>query len=326
MTALIKHSLAGAWQFRQAGCDKWLPASVPGGVHTDLLAIGKIADPFVGDEENCVQWVAEQDWEYRRVFTVDAAFLAAQRVFLVCDGLDTLAEVRLNEHIIGSADNMFRQYRWDVGGALHAGENEIRILFRSAVEYITERQHERPMTDVNDVIHGAPYLRKAPSPFGWDWGPKIPPVGIWRDIRLEGYDIARLDDVHLRQRHAHGQATLAATVTAEQWAEAPLHVAMRVTGPDGRTHTVKSPLDANGTTLELLVARPRLWWPNGYGAQPLYHVVVALLHGATTLDQHTYQVGLRTIELRQEPDEWGRSFTFVVNGVPIFQRIELDSG
>ncbi len=320
MPALIEHSLDGAWQFREASSNEWLPANVPGGVHTDLLAAGRIADPFVGDEEKRVQWVAERDWEYRRVFHVESGLHEADRVFILCEGLDTLAEVRLNGELLGRTDNMFRSYRWEVKHLLRAGENEVRVLFRSPVQYVTERQRERPMVDVNDVIHGAPYLRKAPSHFGWDWGPKLPAIGIRRPIRLEGYNAARLTDVHIRQRHEHGQVAVAATVATERWGQAPLHATLRLTTPDGQTQTAAIALDTDHQTLELTVDQPQLWWPHGYGAQPLYRVEVLLTSGDTLLDRRAYQVGLRTIELRQEPDNWGRSFTFVVNGVPIFAK------
>jgi beta-mannosidase len=320
MTAPFEQSLAGEWQFRQAGSEDWLPASVPGGVHTDLMANGRIVDPFVGDEEKRVQWAAEQDWEYRRVFAAEPDLLAAAHVFLVCDGLDTLAEVELNGQGVGSTENMFRQYRWDVRQALRAGQNELRILFRSAVRYAAARQRERPLPDVNDPLPGAPYLRKAPCHFGWDWGPRLPAVGIWRGLRLEGYGATWLADVDLRQEHTEGQVVLTATVTAERWEQTPLRVTMRLTAPDGRLQIAEAPLEAERQSIALPVDRPRLWWPNGYGEQPLYRVDIALASDTTIMDKRTYQVGLRTIELRQEPDEWGRSFTFLVNGTPIFAK------
>jgi beta-mannosidase len=320
MTGLRHYSLNGEWQFQEAGREEWMSASVPGGVHTDLLAAGRIADPFVGDEEKRVQWVAERDWMYRRVFEVAADLLELPHLFLVCDGLDTLAEVWLNGQRLGSAENMFCRYRWDVRAALRTGENELRILFRSAVRYAAERHSQRPLPDVNDPLPGAPYLRKAPSHFGWDWGPRLPAIGIWRELRLEGYGTARFDDLHLRQRHAAGQVTLTATITTEHWGQEPLRAALRLTAPNGQVQTAEAALDAERQAIELPIERPQLWWPHGYGAQPLYQVEVVLLSGETILDRCSYQIGLRTIELRQEPDQWGRSFTFVVNGVPIFAK------
>jgi len=366
-------SLTGTWEFREAQTDdspgsfdfaqdrhsqgQWLPAQVPGSVHTDLLALGRIPDPFVADNELHVQWVAERDWEYRLTFQVlpdpsaapgtgpsaalGTGLLAEERIFLICEGLDTLADVTLNGQPVGHAENMFRHYRWDVTSLLVEGENELRIFFPSPVTYIRNRQAEQPLMTPSQSIAGGPYLRKAPCQFGWDWGPQLPPIGIWQDIRLEGYSVARLDNVHLRQRHdpPPSSVTVSADVTVERWQEADLRAVLRLTAPDGQTQEEtgffgKNPV--SGKTLEIEVADPQLWWPNGYpstspalskveglrtgGAQPLYEAEVALYQGETLCDRRTFQLGLRTLELRQEPDEFGTSFTFVVNGVPIFAK------
>ena len=321
---MIKQTLSGSWQFRQTGSDEWLPARVPGGVHTDLLAAGRIPDPFAGDNEKRVQWVAESDWEYRRPFVVDADLLNESQVFLVCDGLDTLAEVTLNGQLIASADNMYRQYRWGVKSLLHTGENELRITFHSPVTYVTEQEKIRTLPGVGDLkINGASHLRKAPSHFGWDWGPRLPPSGIWKDIRLEAYSVARLVDVHVRQQHSTGQVSVSALATIEAQAASrisdasSLRVTLTITAPDGRPRSIEGVADQ---TLVLPIDQPQLWWPNDFGAQPLYQVEIKLLQDDVELDRRIYAIGLRMIELRQQPDEWGRSFTFVVNGVPIFAK------
>ncbi|MEP6774392.1 MAG: glycoside hydrolase family 2 protein [Chloroflexota bacterium] len=320
MTHPVKQSLAGEWQFREAGSVEWLPASVPGGVHTDLLRAGRIEDPFVGDEEKRVQWVAQQDWEYRRTIFIDEHLLSHDRVQLVCDGLDTLATVILNGRHIGVAENMFRPYRWDVRDALRAGENEILVAFASPVAYAAARNNIRPMPDVNNPIPGAPYLREAPSHFGWDWGPHLPPIGIWRDIRLEAYSIARLADVAVRQHHSGGKVTLSVSVLAEIYGEAPLRVSLRLTSPSGQTQTTSTLVHLDRAEISLPVTSPQLWWPNGYGEQPLYIVEITLDSGGALADTAVYTLGLRTLELRQLPDEWGTSFTFVVNGLPVFAK------
>ena len=316
-----KHSLAGAWNFRQAGTQEWLQATVPGGVHTDLLALGKIPDPFVGDNEKRVQWVAEQNWEYRHSFTVSPDLFQQPHIWLVCDGLDTLAVVNLNGVELGHTDNMFRQYRWDVKGLLQEGENELFIAFGSPVRYCAERQAVRPMMGVSQAIPGGPHLRKAPCQFGWDWGPQLPPIGVWKDIRLEGCASARIEEVHLRQVHIDGQVTIEARVSVQNWDGAACSVRMQVIAPDGQARVTEAGVtpgkDAN---LQIQVANPQLWWPNGYGEQPLYQVNVELYLADDVWDQKDYQLGLRTIELRQEPDEWGKSFTFVVNGQAIFAK------
>lgn len=312
-------SLAGKWQFRQLDDAEWLPAQVPGGVHTDLLALDRMPDPFVADNEKRVQWVAESDWEYRRSFAVEAELLTEEKIFLVCDGLDTLAEVILNGTSLGKTENMFRQYQWEVKSLLQQNENELHLIFASPVKYAAERQAERPMRAV-DQLPGAPYLRKAPCHFGWDWGPKLPPIGIWKEIRLEGYSVARLTDVHLRQHHEASKASIEATLTMERWQETPLTARLGVVTPSGETLETQATVNAEKQTLTVSIPQPQYWWPNGYGEQPLYTVTVTLLANDQVRDERTWQMGLRTIELRREPDTWGESFTFVVNGVPIFAK------
>ncbi len=321
---MIQQNLNGAWQFRKIGDAEWAPAVVPGGVHTDLLALGRIPDPFVADNENAVQWIAESDWEYRLLFYATPALLEEEKIFLVCNGLDTLAEVWLNGQQLGETNNMFRQYRWQGQELLHAGENELRIVFRSPLAFLRARQAKQPLLGGGD-IPGGPHLRKAPYQWGWDWGPKLPPIGIWRDVRLEGYTTARLEDIHLRQHHGNNGVTLQAAVRLEQWQDADLRVVLQITPPDGEAQTVQAdPSRCESKppfcNLEAAIRNPQLWWPNGYGAQPLYEVNVSLWRGEALLDWRVVRIGLRTLELRREPDEWGESFQFVVNGTPIFAK------
>jgi beta-mannosidase len=326
--------LTGEWTFRKIDEQEWLPAQVPGGVHTDLLAAGRIMDPFAADNEKQVQWIAESDWTYRRTFDVDPELLGEDRVYLVCDGLDTLAEVSLNGDQLAATDNAFRQYSWEIKSRLREGRNELSIVFRSPVRHVAAKHGERPLPGVSQAIVGGPYLRKAPCQFGWDWGPQLPPIGIWKEVRLEGYSAARLGDVHLRQHHGDEGVTIAATVTVDIWDDGVTQVALRVSGPDGRNWTERVPVHRGAQPIQVHIDRPQLWWPNGYGPvadetapassvggvaeQPLYAVTVLVLRGDFALDQRHYQMGLRTLDLRREADEWGESFTFVVNGVPIF--------
>jgi beta-mannosidase len=321
---MFKQTLSGTWQFRQFGEKDWLPASVPGGVHTDLLALGRIPDPFVADNEKHVQWVAEKDWEYQRVFRTDKALAGEERKILVCDGLDTLAEVSLNGKLLGKADNMFRRWSWDVSSLLKAGENELKIVFRAPVPYIKAMQADKPLIGGGD-IPGGPHLRKAPCQWGWDWGPKLPPIGIWKDIRLEGYSQAKFEDVHIRQIHTDGKVTIRAAVEVKQWKDTALRVMLKIIAPDGQVQVAEAvPTQtgegASSCNLQSEMLEPQLWWPNGFGKQPLYQLEMTLESAKTVLERRSYQIGLRTVELRREPDTWGESFTFVVNGVPIFAK------
>lgn len=327
--------LTGTWHFHRAGTEEWLQATVPGGVHTDLLALGRIPDPFVADNERRVQWVAESDWEYRYSFICRPELLTEEKILLICDGLDTLATITLNGHELGRTDNMYRRYRWDVKSLLGTQDaNELLVSFASPLRYVAQKQAIRALPGVPHAIPGGPYLRKAPCHFGWDWGPQLPPIGIWKDIRLEGYSVAHLDDVHLQQHHIAGQVTVEARVNVKRSSDVPLAVMVQVTTPQGEV--LREVATISGGSSEALVRvpilQPQLWWPNGYGEQPLYHVEISLYHSdpspahsapgpqSSALDVRTYQLGLRTVELRQQEDQWGRSFAFVVNGVQVFAK------
>jgi beta-mannosidase len=319
-------SLAGGWEFRQAGTQEWLQGNVPGGVHTDLMALGRIPDPFVGDNEKQVQWVSEANWEYHTSFTCRDDLLQQEKIFLVCEGLDTLATVTLNGHELGKTNNMFRRYEWEVGEYLdQKRSNELVIRFASPVKYAAEKQAKRPMAGVPQAIAGGPHLRKAPCQFGWDWGPQLPPIGIWKDIRLEGYRGGRITDVHLRQEHKAGQVWVQAKLSIERWANVNLLERLRISAPDGAILEKSMPSGAGDEALvQVSIPEPELWWPNDYGEQPLYQVEVSLEQAdeleTNPIDQKHFQLGLRTIELRQQEDKWGRSFQFVVNGVPILAK------
>ena len=314
-----KQSLTSLWQFRQLGSIEWLPAQVPGGVHTDLMALARIPDPFVSDNEKRVAWVAESDWEYHTTFNVQADVFQRKNIWLVCDGLDTLALLTLNGKALGETNNMFRQYRFDIKPLLKAEGNELTITFKSPVKFVTEKNTARPMNGVSQAIAGGPHLRKAPCHFGWDWGPQLPPIGIWKDIYLEAYDSARISEVHLRQKHDNGKVTISARVEVEN-GNAPLSATLLVTAPDGSEQAESESFTSASGVVSVQVKNPQLWWPNGLGDQPLYQVRVLLSEGNQTLDEKKYQMGLRKIELKQEPDEWGKSFTFVVNGHPFFAK------
>jgi beta-mannosidase len=202
------------------------------------------------------------------------------------------------------------------------GSNELTITFHSSLKYVAEKQAVRPLPGVSQAIPGGPHLRKAPCQFGWDWGPQLPPAGIWKDIRLEGYREARLTEVYLRQDHSGEEVIVEARIACEHWGGLPVAALVRITTPQGEIISKEAAVPMQGeVALNVPIAHPELWWPNGYGGQPLYQVEVSLISKGPSreglLDLHRVQVGLRTIELRQTEDRWGRSFVFIVNGVPI---------
>jgi beta-mannosidase len=309
--------------FREANTkDTWLEGEIPGSVHTDLLKRGRIPDPFVADNELQVQWVAERDWLYKVTFPVDTDLLKEERVFLVCDGIDTLSEVSIGDHILSHTNNMFRRYQWDITEFLTDDEITIQFLFSSIVKYMQEKQAEYPLIGPSQSIPGGPYVRKAPCQFGWDWGPQLPPMGFWKDMRLEGYSIACLDDVAIDQHHDGAAVSVSANITLNRWQSGACKASLTLESPGGEKTKIDCVVRDDDTQfqLSLEVKDPQLWWPNGYGAQPLYDVSVHLFEGDKTLDIKHYQIGLHTVALHREPDAYGTSFTFVINDIPIFAK------
>ena len=306
-------SLNGAWSLTIPGTDFGLvPAQVPGSVYHDLLSAGRIPDPFFRDNENEALKLMEHDFLYARGFTADAALLACEAVLLRCEGLDTLAEISLNGAAVGRADNMHRIWEYDVKALLREGENRIEIRFSSPTKYIREAYAENPADGSSDAMVGFPLLRKAHCMFGWDWGPRLPDAGIWRDISLIGVDTARIRDVLVLQEHEESRVTLRVQTHVDQVSAGETAVSVAVTGPDGRVFT------GAGEDCEIAIDAPQLWWPAGFGEQPLYTVSVELSAGGAALDGWSRRIGLRTMTVSRRRDDWGESFSHCVNGVDVF--------
>ncbi|MEM0961401.1 MAG: glycoside hydrolase family 2 protein [Bacteroidota bacterium] len=315
-------SLDGPWTLTEAGApDAPIPASVPGVAHLDLLAAGRIPDPYVGANERDVQWVGERDWTFRRTFEVPPALLAAASITLCADGLDTLATVRVNGHVVAEADNMLRRWRWDVRDVLRPGENEIEVAFQSPLPELAERQAERVLPEWHGPLEpaGRGYVRKSPTTFGWDWGPVLITQGIWRSIRIEATAVARIADVHVRQQHQDGHVALTVAVESEAYTPG-LHALVTVSLDGDEVCRAEAPLADGAASCRLTVDEPALWWPNGMGDQPLYTVHVALRGDDGDADTWTREIGLRQLRLVRQPDEWGESFCFEANGVPFFAK------
>lgn len=314
--------------------DTTIPAAVPGTVHTDLLSAGLIPDPYVRDQERQQEWVGRTDWVYRRTFRLTRDFLNADRIELICEGLDTLASIEINGARIAQTRNAFRTHTFQLASLLKAGENEIAVRFSAPVSTALDLQSDRFYwhTGIDqERLSGVNHLRKSQCNFGWDWGPRCATAGIWRSIQLRSYNVAALDDIHVRQVELSEQsATLHVTATAARVGEAvpaALSVTLRIgddtvaagsasctADPDVNEHSVHA-------GMSLHVAEPRLWWPNGMGAQPLYELVCDLLdESGELLDRVVRRVGLRTVRLLREQDEWGEQFAFEVNGVPVFAK------
>ena len=302
--------LNGAWEMRPAEETAWMPATVPGSVYADLMDNGRMEDPFWRDNEMKAFPLMEKDYCYRRHFTLTAEELACDRLLLICEGLDTLATVRLNGVTVLEADNMHRRWEADALPFLREGENLIEVDFASPVNFM-RREYARSRVDGStDCVRGFPFLRKAHCMSGWDWGPRLPDAGIWRDIYLQPVRSGRLISVRVHQEHEDGRVTLHFFPEAEVCGDAQCTVRCTVTAPDGTVLTTEGD--------SLVIDDPQLWWPNGYGAQPLYTVLAELVCEGEVVDTWQRRIGLRTMTVRREKDQWGESFETCVNGVSIF--------
>ena len=312
-----KLSLNGAWTLDVIGDDggrlfSGVPAAVPGSVYHDLLTAELIPDPFWRDNETEALKLMEHCFRYARSFEVPEDLLACDRVLLRCEGLDTLADIGINGAPVGSADNMHRTWEFDAKPLLKPGTNEIVVTFRSPTKYIREAYAASRCDGSSDAMVGFPHLRKAHCMFGWDWGPRLPDAGIWRDISLIGVTRARLGGVLIRQRHEAGRVTCAIDAHVSRYGGGQLRVDTAITAPDGRVFT------GEGKRCEIEIDDPQLWWPRGYGDQPLYGVRVVLSLDGVELDRWEGRIGLRTMTVRREKDQWGESFCHCVNGVDVF--------
>ena len=333
--------LNAGWQFRAVGTtekpevQQWHPAQVPGVVHTDLLRNNLIPDPFDRDNEFRLQWIGLTDWEYQTTFQVDSASLSHEHIDLVFDGLDTFADVYLNEQAILHADNMFRRWRISAKPLLKPGPNTLRIVFHSAITkmipYVKSLPYILPSISTynfgnEENIATAPYTRKAPYQYGWDWGPRFMTEGIWQPVRLETWDALRIDNFHIHQRKVGSDV---ASLTAELDIEASkpttanlalVHDEMSDAQTGDGTQTLQLDAGMNHVSFPIRIAAPKLWYPVGYGPQNRYRFSAVVRIGRDVAARGESKTGLRSVELRRIPDQWGKSFEFVVNGIEVYSK------
>jgi beta-mannosidase len=329
------------WEFRALGdvdkaeAKEWHPAQVPGVVQTDLLRNKLIPDPFYRDNESRLQWIGLTDWEYRARFSLDAPTLAREHLDLVFEGLDTFADVYVNEQPMLHTDNMFRYWRVPAKPQLKQGDNTLRVVFHSAVlkmlPYVKSLPYVLPAISTTnggneEGIPTAPYTRKAPYQYGWDWGPRYVTEGIWQPVRLEAWDAVRIANFHIHQvRVSADQVRVLAEIEIESTRAGTATIAFshdELSGPASNDGTQTVPLDAgmNHVSFPIVIAKPKLWFPVAYGAQTRYRFSAVLRLGRQVAARTEVTTGLRSIELRRAVDEWGKSFEFVVNGIPIFAK------
>jgi beta-mannosidase len=320
-----------------------VPATVPGCVHTDLLAAGLIPDPYLDDNEHRLHWIGWSDWEYSTEFLIGPdsplgrAFAAGERIDLAFDGLDTIATITVNGTEAGRTFNMHRRYRFDIASLVREGANTLSVRFSSAEKYALAEQER--LGGPYPSAEGRPYsfIRKMACNFKWDWGPDLLTAGIWRAVSLQTWAGARIAEVRplvtVEGLHDAGDAgsggpggpapvgkvVVHVDVERQNGSAGPLVVTAEVAGV---TSSVTVGPAETSVAVELSVPTPELWWPHGYGEQALYDLTVSLdrTASATSLDSWRRKVGFRSLRLDTEPDDLGAPFTFVINGRPVFAK------
>jgi len=309
--------LDGKWKWRCTDWEEDRDGVVPGTVLSDMLETGVIEDPYWRTNEYPTRELFKKDYVYHRKFTVPEEILQSDELELVFEGLDTIADIYINGTLLASVKDMHRTWRFPIKELL-TSENEILVYFHSSLEYINEKHKNSDIFYTSTgSIHGNGYLRKAHYMFGWDWGPQLPDAGIWRSVYLEYHKVAKLEDVRIRQRHEENQVHLDIQCPVISYKPNSTYINLRVEAPDGEIIS-KEIAGAVDSATTITIDNPKLWWANGYGEQPLYKVELLLMDKDEELDSYSCNIGLRTITVSTDKDQWGNEFAFVLNGQKIF--------
>lgn len=301
----MKTSLGGNWKLYIPHLDQTIEGVVPGSVYQDLLKANLIPDPFYRTNEYEVREWMRYDYHYLKTFNYKKTH---KHVDLVSDGIDTLSEIYVNDILIAKTNNMHLRYRFSLDHVLVDGENTIKVILKSPIVYIEEKEQACPYRfyQQGDAMRGFIHIRKAHSNFGWDWGPQLPDAGIWRKLSLHTYNDAYIEHVHVKQEHLEDHVVLTYRADLSQNAD----VKVTLIHPNGEQIAFKQEVNGSFT-----IAHPELWWPVGYGKQPLYTLIIQ-----TDDDEKKMKIGLKQSYIKREPDQYGESFTYVHNGIEIFIR------
>jgi beta-mannosidase len=316
---LFALDLAGdMWTMRAEGQSPLAQTVVPGSTYTNLLRAGTIPEPFYGEDNGKVQWVADKDWTFERTFEAPDDLRAKQRVQLVCHGLDTLATLWLNGREIGQANNMFRTWTFDVKPHIRRGTNHLRIQFDTLAPYVEEQRQSYKQAFGIDLDNPRSWVRKAPYMWGWDWCRPILTQGIWKKIEILGFDSRIAELGVLQSRQPDGSALLEIHVLA-RGRQTQTAVKAQVSLAGTTVATASAPVNNGRALLRTAIHNPQLWWPNGMGDQPLYTVTAQLTDSnGQDLDVVSRRVGLRTVEVLPPAD--GVAMHVRINGVPVFAK------
>ena len=319
---MILQTLNGNWIMNEKGTEAYIDAKIPGSVLSNLLVQHRVIDPFFGVNEHEVRELFRRDYFFTREFEVNPQLLEQQKIELVCKGIDTLSKIYINNVFVGSTDNMHRTYKFDVKNLLGYGINTITIEIASPLNYV-DNYHPASGKEISFVPEGCypgnQFIRKAHCMFGWDWGANLPDMGIWRSIDLVGHSLVEIDDMLVIQHHDKKAVTLEIRVKANVIERGMYIIQGEVVTPEGRVSAITETMEGDEAVLYMEIEEPKLWWPNGFGDHPLYTVsCYALDMNGNEWDSKTQRIGLRTLTVSQERDEYGHEFCFKVNGVKFF--------
>ena len=330
----VVKNLHEGWKFRQARLTNWYPATVPGVVHTDLLQNKIIEDPFFRLNERGLQWIDKEDWVYETCFTLAADMMRKENMELVFEGLDTYADVYLNDECILKADNMFRCWSIPVRQYIREENNILKVYFHSPVKIDVPKwdalPYQYPASNDQSENGGlfnkkiSIFARKAGYHYGWDWGPRLVTSGIWRPVYIRAWSDLRINDVFIEQKEVGaGRAVIAGHVELD--ADKDMNGVL-VTITDEATGRVLGEWQAdlkrgtNRVTVDFVLHKPKLWWSNGLGEPFLYRFRTDIIAGGELLDSKTERVGIRSLKVVHQPDKDGHTFYIELNGRPVFAK------
>jgi len=302
------------WEFKKVPDSVWKPATVPGNVHSDLLENELIKDPFIGNNEHDLQWISETDWEYKTSFSIDKKILQKKHIELNFEGLDTYASVFLNDSLILKTNNAFREYQVHVKSQLK-DNNELRIVFENTSKY---EEQEKAKLNYTLPEGNRIFTRKAQFQYGWDWGPKLNTLGIWRPITLNAWNDSKIEDIYIKQKElTNSKAKLQIQLQNKTLLNNELVYNVYV---NDSLVVQQSEINNQKSEINFEIKNPKPWWPHNLGDPYLYDIKVVVRKDQTILDSISTKIGLRTIELVTEKDSIGESFYFKVNDVPVYAK------
>ena len=309
-------ALDSNWSFRTINSKTSHPATVPGNIYSDLIDNSIIEDPFIGDNEFKLQWVSDSTWIYQTRFDVSSTILNKENIDLNFEGLDTYAQVYLNDSLILSSNNAFRNYKVPVKDF---------VLLNNSLSIKFTPTHIKEEIEKNKLGYTLPegrriFTRKAQFQYGWDWGPSLNTIGIWKGVSLNAWNDAKIEHVFLKKKsYTKDQAKITAKITLSDPPKEPTLIVLSIAGKD-----FSLPIQAGNEKKEfdvpLTIDNPKFWWPHNLGEPYLYEVDIKLRKGAVVTDNVKVNHGVRNVSLISDDDQYGQSFYFMINGIPVYMK------